>query len=88
MNEPIRVDLARECDLLDVGRYLGSCGFTATRLEVEDALALEVTSLERSPRQLDVDVWNALAVWLETADRPLVPRVVDVREYSLTPQGE
>ena len=88
MTEPIRVDLARECDLLDVGRYLGSCGFTARRVEVEDALTLEVTSLERSHEHLDVAVWNALAVWLETAGRPLVPRVVAVREYSLTPQGE
>jgi hypothetical protein len=88
MTEPIRVDLARECDLLDVGRYLGSCGFTATRVEAEDALALEVTSLERSREHLDVDVWNALAVWLESEGRPLVPRVVAEREFALTPQGE
>ena len=88
MPEPIRVDLARECDLLDVGRYLGSCGFTATRVETEDAFALEVTSLEHSHEHLDVDVWNALSGWLETADRPLVPRVVAEREYALTPQGE
>lgn len=88
MTEPIRVDLARECDLLDVGRYLGSCGFTATRVEAEDALALEVTSLELSCEHLDADVWDALAVWLETAGRPLVPRVVAAREYALTPQGE
>jgi len=88
MTEPIRVDLARECDLLDVGRYLGSCGFTATRIEVEDALALEVRRLERSPERLDADVWNALAVWLESSDRPLVPRVVAEGTYALTPQGE
>ncbi len=88
MTEPIRVDLARECDLLDVGRYLGSCGFTATRVEVDDALALEVTSLERSREHLDADVWSALAGWLETADRPLVPRVVAPGAYALTPQGE
>lgn len=88
MTEPIRVDLARECDLLDVGRYLGSCGFTATRVQDEDVLALEVTSLERSHEHFDVDVWNALAVWLETADRPLVPRVVAEGTYALTPQGE
>lgn len=88
MTEPIRVDLARECDLLDVGRYLGSCGFTATRVETEEVLALEVTSLDRAHERLDVDVWNALAGWLETADRPLVPRVLAEREYALTPQGE
>ena len=88
MTEPIRVDLARECDLQDVGRYLGSCGFTATRVEVGDALTLEVTSLERSHDRLETDVWEALAVWLETADRPLVPRVLGHGAYALTPQGE
>lgn len=88
MTEPIRVDLARECDLVDVGRYLGACGFTAIRVETKDALALEVTSLEPWHDRLDVDVWNALAVWLATADRPLVPRVVAEREYALTPPGE
>jgi hypothetical protein len=88
MTEPIRVDLARECDLLEVGRHLGACGFTAHRIEIEDAFALEVTSLELSHGSLAVDVWNALAVWLETADRPLVPRVVAEREYALTPPGD
>lgn len=88
MTEPIRVDLVRECDLLDVGRYLGSCGFTATRVETEDAFALEVTSLELAHDSLGTDVWRALGVWLETADRPLVPRVVTEREYALTPPGE
>ena len=88
MTEPIRVELARECDLLDVGRHLGSCGFTATRVETDGVLALDVTSLDPSHDDLDLDVWNAIAVWLETADRPLVPRVVAEREYALTPQGE
>ena len=88
MTEPIRVDLVRECDLLDVGRYLGSCGFTATRVEAEDAFALEVTSLELAHDNWGTDVWRALGVWLETEDRPLVPRVVTEREYALTPPGE
>jgi len=88
VTEPIRVDLARECDLLEVGRYLGACGFTATRVETDEGLALEVTSLDRSCERLDVEVWNALAGWLEAAGRPLVPRMVAEREFALTPPGE
>ena len=88
MTEPIRVDLTRECDLLEVGRYLGACGFTAARVDLEGEFALDVTSLGPAQGRLDEAVWNALAVWLETTERPLVPRVVAEREYALTPPGD
>lgn len=86
MSEPIRVDLARECDLSELRSYLMTRGHTASRIEAEGDVALEVTSPSREIGE--TEVWDALAAWLESSDRPLVPRVVADREFALTPPGE
>jgi len=88
MSESIRVDVARACDLAEVGRYLTACGFTAMHVHAEGGAALDVTDATSTHNRLDVDVWNALTAWLATTDRPLVPRRVAEREYALTPPGE
>jgi len=84
----IRVKLAREVDTGPLKSYLAGRGFVVRRVGDDGATTLDVVDPAVEDDRLAGEVWDAMTSWLDASGTPLVPTVVEPREYALVPPGD
>ena len=88
MTETIHVELVGPCDAADFLEFLAGRGLSATVTSENDHCEMEVGYAVDPEARLRRDFDAALASWLETSGRPLIPVLAHGHDYVLRPPGD